>query len=49
VKTPVKMIRKRAKNDVLETKNGLFITTETKAFNWTAKVSIIQSEKNVLP
>jgi hypothetical protein len=46
VKMLVKTIKKRAKNVDFESKNSLFITIGTKAFNWTAKVSIILSQKN---
>ncbi|MBN8652356.1 MAG: hypothetical protein J0L67_13055 [Cytophagales bacterium] len=46
---PEKTIRIRAKNVDLVAKNGFFIAVGTEAFIWTAKVSIKQSEKNVLP
>jgi hypothetical protein len=38
---------KRAKIAVFNLKKGIFIAKKTKAFNWTAKLSINVSEKNL--
>jgi hypothetical protein len=38
---------KRAKIAVFNLKKGIFIAKKTKAFNWTAKLSIKVSEKNL--
>jgi hypothetical protein len=41
-------MKKRDKKDDFTAKKGFFIRIWTKAFIWTAKVSIIPSEKNDL-
>jgi hypothetical protein len=43
-----KTMKKRIKKDDFTAKKGFFIIVRTKAFIWTAKVSIILSEKNDL-
>ncbi len=43
-----KTMKKRVKKDVFAAKKGFFIIMRTKAFIWSAKVSIILSEKNDL-
>jgi hypothetical protein len=42
---PEKTTKKSAKKTVFDTKKGFFIVGRTEAFNWTAKLSIIPSEK----
>jgi hypothetical protein len=43
--SPEKTIKKNVKKTVFDTKKGFFIVGRTEAFNWTAKLSIIPSEK----
>ena len=47
LRKPKKATKRRVKKADFATKKGFFITVRTKAFNWTAKLSIKASEKNL--